>query len=173
VTTALLAPFVVGHRPDDQAPTLALLDRLEDAGWSVERIALDPADPLAYAKELKIRWHDRHDWLIVEHDVVPSLRLLRELALCPDLLCTQPYPGAGFPTVTPPGGRPKVVSSSLGCVKISARARQVCGSWPISLVPWHVLDTYVTGALAAAVPEGWHVHEREAELVHNHARGKV
>ena len=157
----IIYPFCPGVREEDQEKSRAAVRALEAAGWEVDYIELPPGAPLAYWQALRDHWDNPHDWLVVEHDVAPSVDLVTEMAACPRLLCTRGY---GLPVP----GDPWAVM--LGCTKFSARARQRTG-WPLpEPVAWHLLDSYLTGAVVArlGLAEGWHQHT--APLVHYHGR---
>ena len=160
----IIYPFCPGVREEDQEKSRAAVRALEAAGWEVDYIELPPGAPLAYWQALRDHWDDPVDWLVVEHDVAPSVDLVAEMAACPRLLCTRGY---GLPVP----GEPWAVM--LGCTKFSARARQRAG-WPLpEPVAWHLLDSYLTGAVVArlGLAEGWHQHT--APLTHYHERKEV
>lgn len=69
--------------------THAALAALVDAGMTV--VDLPCGDDRRYEEGLKHFWGS-DDLLIVEHDIVPSLAMVRDLTTCPSVVCAQDYP---------------------------------------------------------------------------------
>ena len=160
----LLHPYVPGCREDDQAPTWAFLERAARV-WPVHEIDLS-WDPLyGYPTSLRALWPANLDWLIIEHDVEPQLSDVEAMEHCPQLLCTAPYSHSSHAAMDLTGHH-----VPLGFTRITARARRVCGDWPVPAgVTFHVLDSYLTSALAQAVGP-WHPHP---SVVHHHKDGDL
>ena len=159
----IVHPYLPGCREDEQAPTWAFLERAART-WRVHEVDLS-WDPLyGYGASLRALWPCDLDWLIVEHDIEPQLSDVEAMERCPQLLCTAPYGHSGHPPEDLTGRH--VVCTSLGCTRITARARRLCGDWPVPAgVTYHMLDSYLTTALAQAVGP-WHPHP---PVRHHHA----
>lgn len=95
---------VCPHAGDVHTDTRAVLDR-----WPgpVEYFDLADDPEYGYGKLLRQLWADRDGFAIVEHDVVPHLFTLPELALCPEPYCAWPYPWG------------QAVGVALGCTRFS------------------------------------------------------
>lgn len=144
----ILHPHVPTERPEQQAGCWAALELLRDR-WDVHDIEIDPQEDAGYARALRERWRDGQDWLIVEHDVVVSAELVMQLESCHELLCSALYPGFPVPTIPP-------LWVTLGCTKITARARGACD--PPGETHWRTLDGEMTAWLAHANRCSWHLH---------------
>lgn len=156
----IIHPHVPTHRPAEQAPCWEALAAAEEAGWPVEHVELSPADPLAYGAALAARWDGPGDWLIVEHDVAPSVELVAEMMACERLTCFAGY-----------GPAVESVAATLGCTRITERARRRTGAWPVPPgITWHVLDAWLTSGITSALGlrELWHPH---GPVAHYHGVG--
>lgn len=167
MTAVILHPYVPGHREADQGPTWRVLGELRQR-WEVEDMALG-ADPYGYWAGLFCRWHDGRTWLVIEHDIEPSIGLVEEMLECPETMCTRPYatgPGQHEAVAQFEAGRvPWSVAASLGCTKIAPAAR--AHPWPLPQpVHWSRLDTELTSRMTRLPGEMWHLHW--GRLVHHH-----
>ena len=164
----ILHPYLPGCREEDQAPTWRLLEQASRV-WPVHDIDLS-WDPLyGYGASLRALWGGNLDWLIIEHDVEAIVEDIEAMERCPELLCTAPYGHSGHATRDLAGGL--VLSTSLGFTRITARARRLCGDWPVPAgITYHVLDSYLTGALGASLltrtGQAWHPHR---PVLHHHS----
>jgi hypothetical protein len=96
----VLCPHVGDPHPD----TRAVLDPYEHTVY----LDLSHDPDYGYARALTQMWAAGIGFTVVEQDVVPTRRLLRELAACPEPYCAAPY--AWHTTVGP----------ALGCTKFSS-----------------------------------------------------
>lgn len=69
-------------------------------------------DTKDYAQYFQERWEEGKTFINVEHDVAPSIEVLKSLWRCPEKICL-----TGYVYDTKPGVAPEV--TYLGCVKIS------------------------------------------------------
>ena len=77
-----------GTWADGHRPTWSLIQRLGCIGWDV---LLRPCPTeTAYEAGLR-RWWGRRDLIVLEHDLDPTLRMLEDLAVCPEPVCAQAY----------------------------------------------------------------------------------
>ena len=165
----ILHPYLPGHREDEQAPTWRLLEQAART-WPVHDIDLSWDHLYGYGASLRALWGTPGvDWLIVEHDVEATLADVEAMAKCPELLCTAPYGHSGHVAQDLAGYQ--VMATSLGFTRITARAREMCGDWPVPAgVTYRLLDSYLSAALASAVlsrtGRAWHPHP---PVVHHHA----
>lgn len=167
MSLVVLHPYVTVERPADQRQTWDLLARLREAGWAVADLDCAPSET-AYAEHLAKRWDGNEDWMIIEHDVAPTIGQFAAMARCPEPACTAPYAHSGHPEANLRDRH--VMATSLGCTKVTAAARRLTGPWPVSRqVNWHMLDSYLTGAIASALVsrtgKAWHPHP---PVAHNH-----
>lgn len=79
----LILPHVGAPHPD----TLAAVSRWPD----LELCDLSADPEYGYGRLLRRLWREAEDFLIVEHDIVPSSAQLHEMALCPHPYCAAPY----------------------------------------------------------------------------------
>jgi hypothetical protein len=100
--------------------------------------ALDPADPDDYGRFMAARWKAGRGFILVEHDVVPSVAQIVRLAACSDTLCMYGYRGAGERPEGP---------VLFGCVKFSPGL--------IARSP----DLWIRYLAAATAPEGHPDHD--------------
>ena len=164
----IVHPYLPGHREDEQAPTWHLVEELARR-WPLHDIDLS-WDPLyGYGASLRALWDGDRDWLVIEHDVEAKIADVEAMDSCPELACTAPYAHSGHAVADLRGMQ--VMATSLGFTRITARARRLCGDWPVPAgVTWRMLDSYLTAALASALVtrtgRAWHPHR---PVVHHHA----
>ena len=77
--------------------------------WPVHYVDVSGGED-AYWRLLASLWSRGGDFLVVEHDVVPTVEALRDLVDCPKRWCAQPYPYVGG------------VQHGLACTKFTAAA---------------------------------------------------
>lgn len=153
-------PWVPGHRPADQQRCWEALAQLRGRYQVIDaEIGLGVFD---YQEALKQVWcaTSLEGLLIVEHDVAPSLELVKELEVCPLDLCSRPPGGA-------PAGAP--LTTWLGCTRFSWRAQQRA-PWALQHetgVHWANLDADLTRTCARAAGSFWHIHPEPLEHYHN------
>ncbi len=159
----IVHPYVPGHREDDQAATWRLIAEVARR-WPVHDVDLS-WDPLhGYGSTLRALWDGDRDWLIIEHDVEATVGDVEAMDGCPEMMCTAPYPHSGRPAEDLTGRQ--VVACSLGFTRITARARRLCGGWPVpDGVTYHLLDTYLSSALVTRTGTTWHPHR---PVAHHH-----
>jgi hypothetical protein len=63
----------------------------------------------AYWEALKNVWHEGRSFIVVEHDIIASVKALLDLWLCPSPWCSQPYQYRGSGWIR-----------ALGCTKFSS-----------------------------------------------------
>jgi hypothetical protein len=168
----VLHPYLPGCREEDQAPTWRLIEQASKR-WPVHDVDLS-WDPLyGYGASLRALWDGDRDWLIIEHDVEATIEDIKAMEDCPELLCMASYGHSGHAAADLTSTL--VVCSSLGFTRITARARQLCGDWPVPAgTSYHMLDSWLTGALAAALVtrtgRAWHAHR---PVLHHHSADMV
>lgn len=160
----IIHPYLPGCREDEQAPTWRLLEQVAKR-YAIHEVDLS-WDPLyGYSATLRTLWEGGQDWLVIEHDVEPTLEDIDKMDRCPELLCSAPYAHSGHPATDLSGM--KVAATSLGFTRITARARRLCGDWPVPPgVTYHMLDSYLTSALVTRTGIWWHPHR---PVTHHHA----
>jgi hypothetical protein len=145
-------------RVDDQAYCWQALGKVAERwpSWNIEHVAIDPADPLQYSREVRRRWR-RDDLIVVEHDCEPSLELLESYATCPEPLCSRLYEGR------------KAVANvaHLGCTKISLAAQEALPCPALASTEYTKLDVTITSFLSWWLGER-PVHNHEEPLTHHH-----
>lgn len=156
----ILHPWVPGVRSEDQARCWTALAPLRDL-YEVVDIELSRSDPWDYAAQLRKHWYNpqsKQALLVVEHDVAPSVELVKAMDQCPLPLCARP-PGSA------PAGKP--VRTWLGCTKFGWEA-QYKTPWAIMPdVQWGSLDQDVTNVVARSLGQYWHLHTEPLEHYHN------
>jgi len=170
----ILAPWS-NVRPVDRVETDLFLAGLPA---EFEVIRCETAQSLTYYEFLMERWRDSEDWLIVEHDIVPTVVQLLGLAICPEPFCTVPYllahgrPCIGYwrlegklAALYLQPGPEWALFSGFGCVKLGAQLRLAVKD-PPPPHDWDGLDQEFSHWLNA-LGYRWHVHPGMA--VHHHA----
>ncbi len=115
-----------------------------------------------YDDALKALWTGMEDLLIVEQDIVPSLELVREVAMCKSELCACKYTVSYKDDVL----KPYFLAYGFGFTKYSAKVQRDfpveswfhMGDWD-----WFNLDSRVNGVLVA---KGL-AHHGHGEVKHN------
>lgn len=83
----IVCPFT----PDKLRPeTAAALDLIDTAGWPVQRVDVSRSDT-AYAELIEQLWTDGDSFLMIEHDMVPTVAMVEQMAACPCPWAAQIY----------------------------------------------------------------------------------
>jgi hypothetical protein len=90
--TLILFPFTQARA---DVRTIAFVKRLMEMGERVLWLNVESCPKIGYGLCFSSYWHnanrDGQDLIIIEHDVLPSLRMLWEMSLCPHPVCAQSY----------------------------------------------------------------------------------
>lgn len=87
----VVVPFVHGHLHPDVLPAVKasrLPYKLED---------LDPTDEGAYGRMVRRMWRLQRTFIVCEHDVIPTLDQLQEIARCGHDWCSYSYDDGLYP----------------------------------------------------------------------------
>lgn len=154
--TVLLHVYSPTARVASQGWTWIALAQLE--GYPHLEIEHVPCwDELGYAEALAERWDEPVNWLVVEHDIVPTPAAVAEL-----LGCEEPVCAATYPLYDKRGGIAGNCTSGLGCTKVTAAARRAYPGRPaVPMTGWQHLGGEMHRRLGP-----YHVHD--LTLDHHH-----
>lgn len=152
----VLHPYAPGLRPADQCPTWEALTEFRRAvdynvrDWPCE-------DDYAYARGLEYAVSHAYRLINIEHDIVPTLDQMFEMATCPQDFCAMDYflPNGFLWSET-------ADHACLGLAKITNSAWDRSSAWPrVPNVHWRDLAGEIGNRIGYA-----HLHE--GPVVHNH-----
>ena len=90
--TAVFVPYTFRHQPTWEA--------LRDSGWEWYPVELAAGDDTSYLHFFEYRWRVGSDFIVCEHDVIPTVEQLQQLEDCPAEWCSFNEYDAGPPTLS-------------------------------------------------------------------------
>lgn len=173
----------VDRTPLAQFVTLSRMARkiYEELGWDVyDQKCVDDYD---YGKFIARHWGG-HDIIIIEHDMVFDIDILRKLARCPNPLCVQAYPSPFDRNIRgrrelmhrDTEGNWKLVPAKwadrigFGLAKITTSIQEAIPATSFFDTPWYHLDTAFSERL---VTQGIKAHIHYPVIKHLQLLNKV
>ncbi len=157
----LLHVYKPGDREDEQARTKAfLLENAQALDFVVEVIHEATVDDYDYENIVAQAWTGERDLIILEQDLVPTMKMIESLATCSHFACAQAYkinygPHRDFVHRTDRDTTSRLIRegdewahiAGLGLTRFSAQLqREVpAKSWPHSR--WNMLDAQISDHL--------------------------
>ncbi len=152
--------------PERQKETWAFVSKLRSLGFQVTSRLCDGQN--GYNDFVAEFWDKGEDLIILEMDMVPTMKDFYELMNCPETHCRFPYRSGSTPIAIMRSTKAKLFGEmyGLGFVKISAYAQHITPleTW-YRRNNWFTLDRAIGGALAQSLGD-YHFHERFVK--HNH-----
>lgn len=139
---------------------------LKELAPAAERVALE-RDPFSYGRLLSRLWADREDFLIVEHDIVPTAEALLEAEECDCLWGLSPYPA----------GNKGLLKGALGFTRFAKELMEDAPDVMVEAITtynggaatppghWLMMDARLSRSLTC---RGYRFHVHESVVGHEH-----